>query len=96
SLVAVLILVMLRYLECQVKVKKEIDSVVGQSRLPDFEDRRHLPLVECMVQETLRLVLTILQTRECFQSRTYTACANSVSFGRQEGRKFPSTSPFSG
>ncbi|KAF7341315.1 O-methylsterigmatocystin oxidoreductase [Mycena venus] len=54
SSVTVFILAMLLHPECQVKAQKEIDSVVGQSRLPDFEDRQHLPLVECIVQETLR------------------------------------------
>ncbi|KAF7358226.1 O-methylsterigmatocystin oxidoreductase [Mycena venus] len=54
SSVTVFILAMLLHPEYQVKAQKEIDSVVGQSRLPDFEDRQNLPLVECIVQETLR------------------------------------------
>jgi len=40
--------------ECQVKAQKEIDMVVGPSRLPDFNDRGSLPYVECLFQETLR------------------------------------------
>lgn len=55
------VLAMLLHPECQIKAQEEIDAVVGQSRLPDFEDREHLPLVECIVQETLRFALTIPQ-----------------------------------
>ncbi|KAJ7104682.1 cytochrome P450 [Mycena epipterygia] len=40
--------------ECQIRAQKEIDSVVGTSRLPNFEDRAELPFVECILQETLR------------------------------------------
>jgi hypothetical protein len=36
--------------------QREIDSVVGDQRLPEFEDRERLPFVECIVQETLRRV----------------------------------------
>jgi hypothetical protein len=51
---AVFVLAMTLHPECQVKAHKEIDSVVGDLRLPDFEDREHLPFVECILQETLR------------------------------------------
>lgn len=40
--------------ECQAQVQKEIDSVVGGARLPEFGDREDLPLVEGVLQETLR------------------------------------------
>ncbi|KAJ7146607.1 cytochrome P450 [Mycena epipterygia] len=39
---------------CQVKAREEINSVVGDSRLPDFEDREKLPFIECILQETFR------------------------------------------
>ncbi|KAJ7304896.1 cytochrome P450 [Mycena albidolilacea] len=45
---------MILHPEYQVMAQKEIDSVVGDQRLPEFEDRESLPLVECIVQETLR------------------------------------------
>ncbi|KAJ7791271.1 cytochrome P450 [Mycena leptocephala] len=51
---AVFVLAMTLHPECQAKAQKEIDSVVGDLRLPDFEDRKHLPFVECILQETLR------------------------------------------
>ncbi|KAF7360842.1 O-methylsterigmatocystin oxidoreductase [Mycena sanguinolenta] len=54
STVTVFVLAMLLHPEYQIKAKEEIDSVVGKSRLPDFDDREHLPLVECIMQETLR------------------------------------------
>ncbi|KAJ7804710.1 hypothetical protein B0H14DRAFT_1612576 [Mycena olivaceomarginata] len=42
------------------KAQQEIDSVVGaEGRLPGFEDREELPLVECIMQETLRFVLRV-------------------------------------
>ncbi|KAJ7214472.1 cytochrome P450 [Mycena pura] len=40
--------------ECQEKAHKEIASVVGSTRLPDFADRESLPYVECVHQEVLR------------------------------------------
>ncbi|KAJ7672002.1 hypothetical protein B0H17DRAFT_947925, partial [Mycena rosella] len=42
STLTVFILAMILHPECQVKVQKEIDSVVGDLRLPDFEDRENL------------------------------------------------------
>ncbi|KAJ6559762.1 cytochrome P450 [Mycena capillaripes] len=52
--VSIFILAMILHPEYQVKAQKEIDSVVGDHRLPDFEDRENLPLVECILQESLR------------------------------------------
>ncbi|EKM55767.1 uncharacterized protein PHACADRAFT_184539 [Phanerochaete carnosa HHB-10118-sp] len=40
--------------EAQRKGQEEIDSIVGNGRLPDFTDRDSLPYVECIVQETMR------------------------------------------
>ncbi|KAF7334975.1 Cytochrome P450 [Mycena venus] len=37
---------MLLHPECQLKAQKEIDSVVGSSRLPSFEDRGKLPYLD--------------------------------------------------
>ncbi|KAJ7881746.1 cytochrome P450 [Mycena olivaceomarginata] len=48
------ILAMILYPECQTKAQKEIDSVVGDLRLPVFGDRGSLPFVEGILQETLR------------------------------------------
>ncbi|KAJ7511587.1 cytochrome P450 [Mycena galericulata] len=54
STLTMFVLAMILHPECQAKAQKEIDSVVGDLRLPDFEDRENLPFVECILQETLR------------------------------------------
>jgi cytochrome P450 len=38
----------------QKRIQDEIDRVVGTDRLPTFEDRPSLPLVDAVVRETLR------------------------------------------
>ncbi|KAK1230180.1 hypothetical protein PQX77_006724 [Marasmius sp. AFHP31] len=40
--------------EVQVRAQKELDQVVGPSRLPDFEDRENLPFLNAVLSETLR------------------------------------------
>ncbi|KAJ7463649.1 cytochrome P450 [Mycena latifolia] len=52
----VFILAMIHYPECQIKAQMEIDSVVGDLRLPEFEDRDNLPFVECILHEVLRWI----------------------------------------
>ncbi|KAJ7881743.1 cytochrome P450 [Mycena olivaceomarginata] len=51
---SIFILAMILHPECQAKAQKEIDSVVGDLRLPEFGDRGSLPFVEGILQETLR------------------------------------------
>lgn len=46
---------MAQHPEILTKAQKEIDSVVGNSRLPTFEDRPHLPYVDAIVKECLRI-----------------------------------------
>jgi len=36
------------------KAQAEIDAVVGNDRLPTFEDRPHLPYVDALAKEVLR------------------------------------------
>ncbi|KAF7342885.1 hypothetical protein MSAN_02004900 [Mycena sanguinolenta] len=50
----VFVLAMVLHPEVQAKAQREIDLVVGDMRLPEFRDREDLPLVECILQETLR------------------------------------------
>ncbi|KAJ7600343.1 cytochrome P450 [Mycena floridula] len=40
--------------ECQHRCQEELDRVVGTDRLPEFEDRKSLPYLESVLQETLR------------------------------------------
>ncbi len=47
-------LAMLHYPDWQKKVQKEMDEVVGTSRVPNFEDWPNLPTVRAAVKETLR------------------------------------------
>lgn len=42
------------YPSVQKRVQNEIDGVVGTDRLPTYEDRPSLPIVEAVVRETLR------------------------------------------
>ncbi|KAJ7463702.1 cytochrome P450 [Mycena latifolia] len=54
STLTVFILAMILHPEYQAKAQKEIDSVVGDLRLPEFEDRDNLPFMECILQEVFR------------------------------------------
>ncbi|KAJ7578004.1 cytochrome P450 [Mycena floridula] len=40
--------------ECQRRCQEELDRVIGSDRLPEFKDRKSLPYLECVLQETLR------------------------------------------
>ena len=42
------------YPEVQQKAQAELDSVVGPSRLPDFDDRDSLVYINAIVKESLR------------------------------------------
>ncbi|THH11765.1 hypothetical protein EW146_g7925 [Bondarzewia mesenterica] len=54
SAVSTLILAMTMYPEVQKKAQAELDSVVGQDRLPQLSDRDHLPYINAMLRETIR------------------------------------------
>lgn len=54
SAVLLFLFAMLLNPEAQEKAQKEIDGVIGTTRLPDFSDRESLPFVECLMQETFR------------------------------------------
>ncbi|KAM0470198.1 hypothetical protein ACHAPX_010084 [Trichoderma viride] len=47
-------LAMVHHPEWQRRLQQEIDAVVGNSRLPDFDDIPRLPTVRAIVKETLR------------------------------------------
>jgi cytochrome P450 len=36
------------------KAQAEIDTVIGEDRLPEMEDRSSLPYIECVIKEVLR------------------------------------------
>ncbi|PNY29093.1 O-methylsterigmatocystin oxidoreductase [Tolypocladium capitatum] len=54
STLIVFILNMILHPEVQTKAQRIIDEVVGRNRLPNFQDRPHLPYIDLVVQETLR------------------------------------------
>ena len=54
-----LFLAMALYPEVQKKAQAEIDAVVGQHRLPDFEDRPSLPYINAIVKESMRWHLAL-------------------------------------
>ena len=45
---------MAQFPEVQKKAQAEIDAVVGDKRLPTFEDRDQLPYVNALVRELIR------------------------------------------
>ncbi|KAF9070685.1 cytochrome P450 [Rhodocollybia butyracea] len=47
-------LAMVLYPEVQIKARRELDSVIGSCRLPDFSDRGSLPYIDAIVKEVLR------------------------------------------
>jgi cytochrome P450 len=47
-------LAMVLYPEVQRKAQKELDEVVGSTRLPDYEDRDNLPYINALCNEVLR------------------------------------------
>ncbi|KAI0635126.1 cytochrome P450 [Trametes polyzona] len=53
-LVLHLILALVQYSEVARKARKELDAVIGSSRLPTFEDRPALPYIEAVLSECMR------------------------------------------
>ncbi|KAL0568633.1 hypothetical protein V5O48_013352 [Marasmius crinis-equi] len=49
-----LLMALIHHPECQQRAYDEIISVVGHDRIPDLNDRQHLPYLECVVQELYR------------------------------------------
>jgi len=67
-------LAMALYPEVQKKAQMEIDAVIGNNRLPDFNDRDALPYTNAIVKEAMRwqpvsplgrLTLFLSQTFSC-------------------------------
>jgi cytochrome P450 len=45
---------MVLFPEAQRKAQKELDEVVGSTRLPDFENRVNLPYINALCKEVMR------------------------------------------
>ncbi|KAJ7133346.1 cytochrome P450 [Mycena epipterygia] len=54
SVITAYFLAAAKYPEVQAKAQAEIDAVVGQSRLPSFQDRESLPYIEAVCKELYR------------------------------------------
>lgn len=52
------ILAMVRNPKVAKKAQEEIDRVMGHDRLPNWEDKGHLPYIDCILKETLRYALS--------------------------------------
>lgn len=46
--------ILANYPETQRKMQKELDSVIGPDRLPDYEDRNDLPYIQAVILELFR------------------------------------------
>ncbi|CCL98338.1 uncharacterized protein FIBRA_00332 [Fibroporia radiculosa] len=54
TVVVTFILAMVLHPEVYKKAQAEVDRVIGQSRLPDFDDRPSMPYLDCVLKETYR------------------------------------------
>ncbi|EGN99267.1 hypothetical protein SERLA73DRAFT_182184 [Serpula lacrymans var. lacrymans S7.3] len=54
SVLTIFLLAMVLHPSVQERAQAEIDSVVSEGRLPDFDDRSSMPYVEAVLRETLR------------------------------------------
>ncbi|KAF9442288.1 cytochrome P450 [Macrolepiota fuliginosa MF-IS2] len=59
STLSVFMLAMVLYPEAQEKARKELDALLLGSRLPELGDRKALPYIECVVQETYRWLTVV-------------------------------------
>ncbi|CAE7053445.1 unnamed protein product [Rhizoctonia solani] len=66
-------LTMVLHPEVQKKAQNELDSVIGNGRLPTFEDRAELGYIERIVQEMLRWrpITPLALPHTCFRDDTY-------------------------
>ncbi|KDQ53890.1 hypothetical protein JAAARDRAFT_38861 [Jaapia argillacea MUCL 33604] len=54
AVVRVLFFALVTHQDVQKRAQTELDTVIGNSRLPDFCDRDNLPYIEALIKETLR------------------------------------------
>jgi len=54
SALATFVLAIVTHPEVQIKAQKELESVLGRDRLPEFGDRQSLPYINAIVKEVLR------------------------------------------
>nr|GAT55001.1 cytochrome P450 [Mycena chlorophos] len=54
GLVSTFVLAMLLYPACQKQARDELDALLGKGSMPTFQDRPHLPYLECIYEEVFR------------------------------------------
>lgn len=57
-----LILAVLQFPDTLRRAQEELDRVVGNDRLPTFEDKENLPYINAMCTEVMRQVVDCLAT----------------------------------
>lgn len=57
------LLAMMHYPDVLRKAQAELDTVVGQHRLPTFKDRPSLPYIDCIFNEVLRWGVPVPMSR---------------------------------
>lgn len=55
---------MVTHPEVTKKAHKEIDDIIGNDRLPTFDDRSDLPYINCILKETYRLDYIYVRCRK--------------------------------
>lgn len=61
---------MMMHPDVQHRAQRELDNVVGRTRLPSFEDKANLPYVQCILKETLRWK-AVTPLGELISAKTY-------------------------
>jgi len=77
---------MILYPEVQARAQKELDTVIGSSRLPQFEDWGSLPYVRSIVKETLRCTADDIVSAKLTTARESAHTAGYSSLGQQRRR----------
>ena len=48
---------MLHFPHVQKRAQAELDAIVGQDRMPGYEDRENLPYIGALINETMRCAI---------------------------------------
>ncbi|KAK7687301.1 hypothetical protein QCA50_009806 [Cerrena zonata] len=54
TVLTIFVLLMVTHPHVYKRLQEEMDKVIGSERLPDFDDRPHLPFLDATIKETLR------------------------------------------
>ena len=51
---------MIHFPDCARRAQAELDSVVGRSRMPTFDDESSLPYLQALIKEIMRYALALI------------------------------------